>query len=89
MKLGKKTCEVIAKIISILGVLTAIFVGGYIFLIRPIYTLYVGFVADTLTTKDFIINIIMVFLAATVAGGIWVIFDMIASIFRDMHGKEE
>ncbi len=89
MKLSEKACKIIAKLISILGIGLSIFVGGYVFLIRPIYTIFVGFTNDTLTSKDLLISIVLIFLAATVSGGIWILFDMIAGIFRDMHGKEE
>ncbi len=89
VKLSEGACKVIAKLISIVGAGLALFVAGYIFLIKPIYTIFTGFMQDTLTSKDLLINIVLIFLAATVGGGIWIVFDMIAGIFRDMHGKEE
>lgn len=89
MKLSEGACKIIARLISVLGAGLALFVAGYFFLIKPIYTIFVGFTQDTLTSKDLLINIVLIFLAATVGGAIWIVFDMIAGIFRDMHGKEE
>ena len=70
MKLSEGACKVIARLISIIGAALALFVAGYIFLIRPIYNIFVGFMQDTLTSKDLLINIVLIFLAATVGGGI-------------------
>jgi hypothetical protein len=39
--------------------------------------------AGTLTSHELIICIVKIFLASTVAGGIWSIFDIMAGCFRD------
>ncbi len=89
MKIHRKTCEIIAMLISIAGILLALFVGGYVLLFRPIRYLIVMHASNLLTTGNLIICIVKIFLSATAAGGIWIIFDIIASRVRDLPGRKE
>lgn len=80
----KKTIKkIIEMAFSLLGVVLALYVGGYLFLIEPVHVLYVRFMADTLTSKTLFVCIVKIFLASTVSGGIWCICDIIAGKFRD------
>lgn len=69
--------------ISLFGTLLAIYVGGYRLLFRPVCLLINEFSAGSLTRQDLIGCIIKIFLASTIAGAIWCIFDIIAGKFRD------
>ncbi|MCF0130903.1 MAG: hypothetical protein HUJ71_04210 [Pseudobutyrivibrio sp.] len=79
-KTAKKT---LAILFSCLGYALAIFVGGYVLFLRPVFLLFTGFTAGTLTKTLLVRCVIEVFIASTVGGAIWCIFDIIAGLFRD------
>lgn len=79
----KNVFKLIAMLISIAGTLLAIYFGGYIFFVKPVKFLYLGVVNKTLTTRGLIVSIVKIFLASTIAGGIWSVCDIIAGKFRD------
>ncbi|MCR5416251.1 MAG: hypothetical protein K6E79_05605 [Pseudobutyrivibrio sp.] len=76
--------KAMAVLFSLLGTVLGLYIGGYWLFVRPVYWLFVGFRTGTLTAHILIINIIKIFVASTVGGGIWCIFDIIASQFRDL-----
>lgn len=79
----KNMRRIAAVVLGLLGTLLAIYIGGYWLFVRPLHFLYVGFVAGTLTKRTLFVCVLKIFLASTVAGGIWCIFDIIAGHFRD------
>jgi hypothetical protein len=79
----KQIHKLMVILLQLAGTLLSIYVGGYWLLFRPVQFLYTGFVAGTLTSHELIICIVKIFLASTVAGGIWSIFDIMAGCFRD------
>jgi hypothetical protein len=81
--LKKNIHKLLVWILQAAGTLLAIYVGGYWLLFRPVRFLYLGFLAGTLTRESFIVCIVKIFFASTAAGGIWCIFDILASHFRD------
>lgn len=81
MKKGLK--KFLAVGISLFGTLLAIYVGGYWLLFRPVCFLIDGFASGLLSRHDLIICIVKIFLASTVAGAIWCVFDIIAGKFRE------
>lgn len=81
MKKGLK--RFLAVSISLFGTLLAIYVGGYWLLFRPVCFLIDGFSSGLLSRHDLIVCIVKIFLASTVAGAIWCVFDIIAGKFRE------
>ncbi|MCR5143733.1 MAG: hypothetical protein K6B67_00325 [Lachnospiraceae bacterium] len=79
----KNFYKVIACIISVLGTVLSIYVGGYWLLVRPVKYLYFAVMNHTITTKALAICITKIFFASTATGGIWSICDIIAGKFRD------
>ncbi len=75
--------KILAVLFGLLGTVLSVYVGGYWLFIRPVRFLMDGFMAGTLTRHTLIVCIIKIVLASTAAGGIWVIFDIIAGHFRD------
>lgn len=82
-ELKKQVRRILAWLISLVGTLLAIYIGGYWLLFRPVRFLYLGFLAGSLTKKSFFVCIVKIFFASTAAGGIWSVFDIIAGHFRD------
>lgn len=79
----KNAKKALAVIFSVLGSVLGLYIGGYLLFARPVYILVTGFTAGTLTSRRLIICIIEIFVASTIGGGIWCVFDIIASRFRD------
>ncbi len=75
--------KILAAAVSILGTALAIYVGGYLLLLRPVRHLLVGFAIGGLTRSGLIISVLKIFLASTVAGAIWCVFDIIAGKIRN------
>ena len=48
----------------------------------PLYHMVTDLKANTLTSGQLIRSVISILLASTCAGGIWCIFDILASLFR-------
>ena len=68
------------------GVALAVYVGIYKMFLMQIYHAYQNFVNGTMTIRLVLHYAVSIFLATTVAGAIWTIFDIISSKFKD---KEE
>jgi len=79
----------IAAILSTVGSLLALYIGGYWMFVRPIYWLYYYFTNGGLTIHLLFINLLKIFLSSTVIGGIWIIFDIAAGFFRGYEDFEE
>lgn len=79
----KNAKKVLAWLFSILGTVLAIYVGGYWLFLNPVYLLVTGFTAGRMTKTLLIVSIIKIFIASTIGGGIWCVFDIIAGLFRD------
>lgn len=79
----KRIRKCLAWALSAAGSILALYVGGYWLFFRPVRFLYLGFLAGTLTKKSLIVCIIKIFFASTAAGGVWIIFDILAGHFRD------
>lgn len=79
----KSAKKLLAVLFSLLGTVLATYVGGYWLFARPLYFLFAGFSAGTLTMHSLTVCVIKIFVASTVGGGIWCIFDIIAGYFRD------
>ena len=73
----------IAVLLSILGTVLGLYIGGYLLFARPVYMLVTSFTSGTLTARGLITNILMIFIASTVGGAIWCLCDILAGIFRD------
>ncbi|MCR5546718.1 MAG: hypothetical protein K6F30_09630 [Lachnospiraceae bacterium] len=80
----KKTLrKAMALFLSLGGTLLALYVGGYWLLFRPLRNLYVGYIEHIITWRLLLNSFIRIFLAATVFGSIWCVFDILAGFFRD------
>ena len=81
--------KAVAVLLGALGVLLAIYFGGYWLLFRPLRTLYWAFTEGTLTSSLLITAVVKIFFSTTAAGAIWVVFDILAGFFRDDIPKDE
>ena len=81
--------RVIATILSTVGSLLALYVGGYWMFVRPLYRIYYCFMNGGLTIHILFISLLKVFLSSTVIGSIWIIFDIAAGFFRGYEDFEE
>ncbi len=84
----KGLCRLFAVFFSLLGTVLALYVGGWVLFIHPVHALFLAFSAGTLTRTMLIITIVKIIFAATAAGGIWCVCDIIAGIFRDRQDRD-
>ncbi len=70
-------------LLDLLGTLLALYVGGVLMFALPLYHMVTDLKANTLTSGQLIRSVISILLASTSAGGIWCIFDILASLFRE------
>ena len=70
---------------SLAGTLLSVYVGGYWLLFRPLRNIYLAYTVGSITWHLLFNSFIRIFLSATVAGGIWCLFDIIAGFFRDIE----
>ncbi len=68
---------------SVMGSVVGLYVGGYLMFVRSVAYLYTGFTGGGITRRGFVISIICIFMATTVIGFFWCLFDIIAGVFRD------
>ena len=82
--------DILRKFLSIffttVGVALAVYVGVYKMFLVQIYHAYQNFANGTMTIRLVVHYAVSIFLAMTVAGAIWAVFDIISSKFKD---KEE
>lgn len=76
----KKIRRVLAIIIFVIGIITAIYVGGYVMFVKAILTACAAFDAGTLTANIVGITVIKCLLASTVAGVIVYVSTVISAI---------
>lgn len=69
----KKWSKILGVICYALGVFCALYVGGWLMLIKPIQVLLAAFSGGTLTFTLLIYNIIIIALSTTFAGLVWCI----------------
>ena len=81
--------RVIAAILSTVGTLLALYIGGYWMFVRPLYSIYYHFTNGGLTLHILFIAALKIFLSATVVGNIWIIFDIAAGFFRGYEDYED
>lgn len=80
----KKTAKkIMAILLSLIGTLLAIYIGGYWLLIRPIRNLYIGYLEHAISLALLLNSFVRIFFSATVFGGIWCVFDILAGFFRE------
>ena len=75
--------KILVLSISLFGTFLALFVGGYVMFLAPVYHLFRDWKSNTLTTLGIFRCIISVLLSSTAGGGIWCFFDIIAGLFRE------
>ena len=79
----KSIRKLISILISLGGTLFSTYISGYWLLIRPVQNLYNAYVAHSISAPLILNSVIRIFFAATVFGGMWCIFDILAGFFRD------
>ena len=84
----KNAKKALAVLFSVLGTVLGLYIGGYWLFARPVYWLVTGFTGGTLTAGNLIINVIKIFIASTIGGGIWCVCDIIAGFFRDLPEED-
>ncbi len=85
----KSVRKAIAVLLSVLGVLLAVYFGGYWLLFVPLRELYAAFTQGTLTSSLLLSAVVRVFFSTTAAGIVWVLFDILAGFFRDDIPKDD
>ena len=80
----KSVRKILELTFSIGGSLLSVYVAGYWLFFRPVRWLITSYTAGTMTRSGIIFSVVKIFLASTVGGGIWCIFDIIAGKFRDL-----
>ncbi len=86
MKKGIK--KVLSWFFYIMGWVVGIFVGGFLLFIQPVYQLITSLIAGNLTIMMLVICIVKIFVASTVGGAIWCVFDIIAGLFREIDKND-
>ena len=89
----KKKCDKLLGILCYaLGILAALYVGGYLMLIKPIHVIIIAFGNDMLTLPLLLKSIIKIAFSTTFAGLVWCIgyigynfFKAIEARFRNKH----
>lgn len=99
----KNWSRMLGVICYALGVFCALYVGGYLMLIKPIRVLVNAFSQGTLTFSLLIYNIIIIALSTTFAGFVWCIgyigynffkgnddpdWEVMEKRWREKHNKE-
>ncbi len=77
------TRHLLVIVFDLIGTILALYVGGYLLFLRPIYRMVVAYRMGTLVLPGLLRGVIAVVMASTAGGGIWCVFDIIAGIFRD------
>lgn len=75
--------KILAAFFSLLAIVMLVYVGGYRLVILPLKDIYHCYIENAWTLKRLFIDIIKIFFSATVGGGLWCLFDIIAGFFRD------
>lgn len=78
----KKWGSIIGVFCNTVGVFCALYVGGYLMLIKPIHTLMNAFSSGTLTFTMLIWNIVIIALSTTFAGFVWCIGYILYNFFK-------
>lgn len=63
--------RLISVIVYIIGLATAVYVGGWVMLVKPVKGAVTAYMLGTLTLPQVIITILKCFFSLTVAGFIW------------------
>ena len=85
----KNIRKMLAVMISLLGTFMTVYVTLYLLVFCPARDLYVNFTSDTLTAHVLFVDLIKIFVASTVGGAVWVVFDIVAGFFRDDERDED
>ncbi|SEA23212.1 hypothetical protein SAMN02910384_01123 [Pseudobutyrivibrio sp. ACV-2] len=85
----KNARNALAILVSILGTVLGLYIGGYLLFARPVYWLVIGFTGGTLTAGMLLINVIKIFIASTVGGAIWCLCDIIASHIKGLPEDDD
>lgn len=72
----------IALLISFVGTLLTFYVSLYVLLYLPVKDIYDCYMQDILTLRILFIDVVKIFLSATVGGAVWVVFDIVAGFFK-------
>jgi hypothetical protein len=73
MKKKMKMAHCLALLCNVFGTIAAVYVGGWLMLLQPVYMLYTSFAGGTLTLPLVVSCAVKMLLSTTFAGLVWCI----------------
>lgn len=87
--MGRNIRIILSIVVYVLGFSIAIYIGGWLMLIKPIKNIILAYTMGTLTIPQLIVSVIKCICSLTVAGFIWSLGYIASNLIFDSRDEKQ